>query len=273
MCIISIMAFRYKINNRPKIVVADDCTSTIEGTIKKFSAFGSENFTCTGLTWDTSDNSFWIGDYGTQNMGDIPYPRIVEVDKDLKKILRVLELSNVLSIDDNLQGVAYDQKNDSLWLAVGESCKNIDKNGNLIYEFNLGKYSKYNANGICVDNDTLWILCYSKYLLHYDKTGFLIKEYRFNYKDQDQICIFEDTILATIGSDYSGENNYVVSIDKDADASMYVKYQLKGSYAIEGIAIVDGKLYIANDGLYHNAKIKESYISVYDLEYSDIDCQ
>ncbi|MDD2971661.1 MAG: hypothetical protein PHE02_05970 [Lachnospiraceae bacterium] len=264
--IIGIEVLGYNTINRTEhVVVADDCTLTLEANIKEFNTFGSDNFTCTGLTWDASDNSFWIGDYGALNFGDMLVPRVVEIDKDLRKVLKVLEVSDVLSDGDNLQGVAYDQNNNSLWLAVGDSCKNINKDGKLIYEFNLGKYSSYKANGICVDNDTLWVLCYSKYLLHYDKTGNLIKEFNFNYKGQDQICIYEDTILATIGADYTGENNYVVSIAKETDASMSVKYQVKGAYAVEGIAVVDGKLYIVNDGLYHDAKIKESYISIFDI--------
>ena len=51
-------------------------------------------------------------------------------------------------------------------------------------------------------------------------------------------------------------------MDKNS-GDISVKYKVIGAYAVEGICIVGSNMYIANDGLYHNAKIKESYISAY----------
>lgn len=36
-------------------------------------------------------------------------------------------------------------------------------------------------------------------------------------------------------------------------------------FAIEGIIVIDDKMYILNDGKYHKAKMQDSYIAVYDL--------
>lgn len=253
-----------KLATNPKSVIKDNNTTVLNGNLISFRAFGADDFSCTGLTWDEKDNAFWIGDYGAKSIDDTPSPRVVEVNKDLTEVLRIIDLTGVISSNDNLQGVAYDQSNDSLWLAVGDTCKNIDKDGKLLSEFSLGKFSKYKSNGICVDDGTLWVLCYSKYLLHYDKAGNLIEENRFNYKNQDQICIHDGMLLATVGADYNGDGNYVMVIDRITGKTL-VKYQTIGAYAVEGICVVDGKMYIANDGLYHNAKIKESYISVFDI--------
>lgn len=255
----------YRFINQPKAVVGDADTIVLEGKSVLFNEFGSDNFTSTGLTFDKKDNVFWIGDYGALKSTYSPTPRVIEVNRDLTKVLSIIDLSNVLSNSDNLQGVAYDEITDSLWLAVGDSCKNIKKDGTLISEFDLGKYKKYKSNGICVDKDSLWVLCYSKYLLHFDKNGQLLNKYRFDFKDQDMIFNNGNELLITVGADYNGESNYVISFDKNTGKSI-VKYQTIGAHAVEGLSIVDGKMYIVNDGLYHNAKIKESYFAVYDLK-------
>lgn len=263
--LLGIVFWRYNLINKPKTVVGDASTLLLEGKSITFTEFGADNFTSTGLSFDEKDNAFWIGDYGALKSTDTPTPRLIEVDKDLSKVLNIINLSNILSKGDNLQGVAWDQTNDSLWLAVGDSCKNIKKDGTLISAFDLGKYKKYKSNGICVDVDSLWVLCYTKYLLHFDKSGKLLNEYRFNFKDQDMLYNNGKELLATVGADYNGEANYVVSFDK-ATGKSYVKYQVIGSYSVEGISIVDDKMYIVNDGLYHDAKIKESYFAIYCLK-------
>ena len=263
--LLAIFFLEYKFIDKPKAVVGNTTTIVLEGKTITFTEFGVDNFTSTGLSFDERNNTFWIGDYGTAESADVQTPRVVEVNKDLNKVLRIVDLSNILSNCDNLQGVSWDQTNDSLWLAVGDSCKNINKDGTLISEFELGKYKKYKSNGICVDKDSLWVLCYSKYLLHYKKSGTLLKEYKVNFKDQDMLFNSGNELLITVGADYNGESNYVVSFDKNT-GKIRVKYQTIGSYAVEGLSIVDGKMYIVNDGLYHDAKIKESYFAIYDLK-------
>ena len=249
---------------KPQKIVADSNTEVIEGTNISFESFGIDNFMCTGLTWDSYDSAFWIGDYGALTNTETPAPRLVEVDKALKNVIQTIDLSSILSTADNLQGVAFDNSNNSLWLAIGKTVKNIDKTGTVLSEFDLGKYSKYMANGICVDSEdgTLWVLCYSRYLLHYDKFGNLIKKMNVNFRDQDHIVVNADQIWVTAGADYNGDENYVLTMDKNS-GDISVKYKVIGAYAVEGICIVGSNMYIANDGLYHNAKIKESYISAY----------
>ena len=254
----------YNSLNTSQIISGNANTVILDGEKREFSTFGVEDFTCTGLAWDSIMNSIWIGDYCAKSANNTPSQRVIQINKELTEVISIIDLSNMLNTNDNLQGVAYDDYNDSLWLAVGDSCKNISKDGKLIFAFDLGKYKKYKSNGICVDGDTLWVLCYSKYLLHYDKSGNLIKEYSFNFKDQDMLFNSGDELIATVGADYNGENNYVVTFNKNTGETD-VKYQIHGAYAVEGISIVDGKLYILNDGLYHDAKIRESYFAIYDL--------
>lgn len=264
--IVGLYLLGLRLHLNPKIISKEEDTVRLEGRNIAFKEFGAENFTCTGLTWDDNDKTFWIGDYGAMSNKDTPSPRVVEVSRDLSEIVKLVDLSEVLSSDDNLQGIAYDELTNSLWLAVGDTVKNISKDGALIFEFDLGKYTKYKSNGICVDetDDSLWVLCRTKYLLHYDKSGNLIKEYQFNYKDQDQIFLYDGMMLVTVGADYTGEENYIVSINIE-NGNISVPYQISEAYAVEGICVVEDKMYIANDGLYHDAKIKESYISVFEF--------
>lgn len=262
--------FVYKMGERPISLSNQVVEST---TMQKradeliyFEDFGAEDFTCTGLTWDSNNQSFWVGDYGAMSPKESTDPRIVEVSQDLKEIKSTVNLSKIVKGNDNLQGIAYDDQSDTFWVAVGDTIKNISKEGILLSTLELGRYAKYKSNGICYDSgdDTLWILCYSNYLLHYDKNGKLIDKYNINYSDQDQICLNDDTILATVGADYHGNENYVISIDKK-NGDTQVLYRLESSCAIEGICLIGGKMYITNDGLYHHANILNSYIAVYDI--------
>ena len=124
---------------------------------------------------------------------------------------------------------------------------------------------KYKSNGICVDGDSIWVLCYSKYLLKYNKNGELLEKISFDYKDQDMITLYEDQLLITVGADYNGDNNFILSYNLKTKETT-VKFKVLGSYAVEGVTVLDGELYIANDGLFHDAKIKSSYIVKYNID-------
>lgn len=229
-----------------------------------FSEFGDDNFTCTGLTYDDEDKSYWIADYGSYSMENDPLPRIVEVDAELTSVIKSINLIDALESGSNLQGLCYDKKDNALWCAVGKSIIEFDKNGTLIKSINLGKYSKYLANGICYDSedDSLWVICASKYILHYDKDGNVLQEIDFNYADQDHIVKQGNDLLVTVGADYRGTNNFVCRLSTE-DGSIKALYRVNGSNSVEGICINDEKVLIANDGLYHSDLKGESYISVY----------
>lgn len=163
-----------------------------------------------------------------------------------------------------MQGIAYDCTDNCIWIATGKDIVSIDKIGKIQKKFSLGEYENYIANGVSYhsESETLWILCYSKYLLKYDKNGNLLKRFDSNYLDQDHI-FFDDEIFVSAGADYNGDDNYVIKIDP-LTGEENIRYKMLESFAIEGICVKEGNLYVANDGAYHNAKIKKSYISVYE---------
>ena len=227
--------------------------------------FNENDFTCTGMTYDTKNNSIWIADYGAENDNNELNPRLLELDYEYKNVINIINLKNIMDNSFNLQGISYDEIDNSLWLATGDYIYEINKNGDIIQKYSMGKYSKYKSNGIFVDNDKIWILCYKKYLLCLNREGDFINKYKFNFMDQDHIYIYNNKIYCTVGADYSGDNNFVFTFDLTTKVINNL-YKIEGSYAIEGIIIKDNIMYIANDGKFHNDIIGHSYISEYKLE-------
>lgn len=221
--------------------------------------------TATGISYNTNEDVFFIGNYGKATIDDSQfYPSIISMTQGFSCINNVLHF-DVGSID--VQGIAYDETNDSFWYTNGDSVINCSaSNTRELSRFSLGKYSRYKANGICIDtNDgSLWILCMYKYLLHYDKEGILKSVFDCGYIGQDHICMDSEGLLyISSGVDYHGDNNYVICIDKEANIKTI--YRVKGSYAIEGILVLQNSLYVVNDGLYHDAEIRNNYIQIYNI--------
>lgn len=233
-----------------------------------FEELGLDNFTCTGITYDSLNNSYWIADYGANSINDKPIPRIIEIDNEFKTIKNIISLENKLDKESNLQGITYDSDNDYLVLATGEYIYYVEKNGNIIKHEDLKKYSKCKSNGIAYNplDKSLWVLFYSNYLINYNSNFTINSKIKINYKDQDHIYYNSNTnhLFITVGADYLENNNYVLEYDLNEQMN-YKLYRINSSYAVEGIYLTDNKMYIVNDGFYHNAKIKKSYISVYDL--------
>lgn len=259
-----------KVYGRPKeiqTVYEGDADVLEPERIIDFSDFGADDFTCTGITYDIADNTFWIGDYGALNINDQVRPRVVEVDKDFVNILREIDLDSVLDSSANLQGVAYDSEDDCLWLAVGKNITAVDKSGTIIKTIEMGKYANNKANGICYnkEDDSLWVLCSSQYLLHFKKDGTLLAEFSFNYANQDHICTDGDYLYVTVGADYQGDDNFVCKVSLE-DGSIFSLFRLEQANALEGICIVDDRMLITNDGMYHSDLVGHSYITVFDEE-------
>ena len=192
--------------------------------------------------------------------------QLIELDSNLEMVLSEVQIEDYTNDGKlNLQGIAHDPIDDAIWIAVGDSIQKISKSGKLIKVIDLGKYKKYQANGICMDDadHTLWILCYNKYLLHFDREGSLVKSYPVNMKDQDMIYMYNGLIYITVGADYKGEENYCAVFDP-ATEKLWIQYELVQSYAVEGIYVDEDYIYIINDGAFHNAMIPRTYISVYE---------
>lgn len=270
--IIAISICCYLISNKPSKIEPShlECKENLKPKkIIYFEQFDEENFTCTGMTYDKKKNVIWIADYGAvDTLQEKKSPRLVAVNTNFSKVQKIINLEEKVTQSSNIQGIAYDTNEHIIWVATGETIIAVKSDGNIQYEIRNDRYYNEVANGIAYDeeNDSLWILCYEKYLITIDKQGEVLSKYKINIKDQDMIYIYGNQILLTAGADYDGENNYVVCLNKYT-GSIETLYRTIDSYAIEGLCVFNGKMYICNDGAYHNAQIDSSYI----VEYSWIE--
>ena len=254
--------------NRPINPIKKFDLNTIKLDAKKqimFDQFGETNFTCTGMTYDSKSNTIWIADYGLDKENEKMSPRLIEVDNDFNEVLVEIDLDEYVDDLFNLQGISYDKLHNSLWLATGEYVFEISKDGKQLSKFYMGDYAKYKSNGIAVDGDDIWVLCYEKYLLKLNRKGEVLNKYTFNFKDQDQIFIRNNKIYCTIGADYLGDNNFIFTFDINTQ-EINNEFQIKSSNSIEGIIIINDIMYIANDGLFHSDIVGRSYITEYKIK-------
>ncbi len=220
-------------------------------------------FTCTGLTKAT-DGSWWIGSYGkeTPESSSIQ-PSLVNVSNDFKVIRDEINRDG----SDNIQGLAFDNKTNSIWFSNGKEISNVSLTGEVISSFRLPK-SNVVPNGVAYNeqDDSIWVLGYEDYLYGFTKRGELIDLLSIDYPDQDHICFDENGDLwFSYGADYLGKNNYVCKYDI-VEGRVEVQYKVLNSYAIEGIYIDNNLLFVANDGVYHQSKDGKNIINVYSLK-------
>ena len=152
---------------------------------------------------------------------------------------------------------------------MGDRFCEISMNGDVYLSYASKLFTDNNANGIAYDKDTdtIWVLCEKDWLYHFSKNGSLIDRYSFDYYAQDHITIRDGLIYATVGADYNGEKNYIVVYDPIEHEVRKILRTLQ-CYAIEGIVIGDNnEVWICNDGAYHNAKYKYSYIAKYITDF------
>lgn len=219
--------------------------------------------TPTGVAYDEAAGTFWLCDYGSE---DKPCS-IYELSKDFRLTGKEIKLTSILDKDWNLQGITYDSQDDSFWIAVGNKIVEVDKDGKELNEIVLDQFDKFKSNGIAYDKETdsLWILCDRKLLINCSKNGKVQKSIKCNISDQDHLFFVDSSSLyISAGADYNGDDNFIMEVEVDTK-KIKALYRLEDSFAVEGISMLDGKLYVINDGIFHNAKIKDNYVSCYDL--------
>lgn len=243
-------------------IVADEVIELTREEKIQLPKIDGKEFTCTGMTYDSDSNLFWICNYGKETADDIEFsPSIVAFDLSMQVVVKTIRLD--ISNDSSLQGITYDSKTQSLWFTTGNVLYNISKNGEIIDRFS----TSYQYNGLLFDykKDVFYVLCYKRYLLTIDRHNEVIENRSVNYLNQDQLSFDGNgNILITVGNDYLGEDNYVVTYNLDNNIST-TKYRVLDSNSVEGIVYHNNKLYICNDGFYHNAKDKSNWISVYSV--------
>lgn len=232
-----------------------------------FSDFGSSDFTCTGFTFDEKEDCFWIVDNGHLKTGIEEEPRLVKVDRNLTQKENKIYLGEILGERSDVQGIAYDSKSDTFWITSRQWIYNIDKYANLKKKIKVFCYPFGFVNSIAYDRytDSIWVLTSKNGLFNYSKEGKVIKSHNFNIEQQDHIFLVnENLLLITFGANYCSNENYLVEVNLE-NGKLGQVYSLNESYAMEGIYVLGKDLYVVNDGLYHDAQIKKSYINIYEF--------
>lgn len=221
----------------------------------------NQGFTCTGMTFYDKDSVWYVGDIGTLSPENDLSSVIRVIDKNFQRIIRTIPLYTTFPDMQAIQGIAIDSIDTSIWLCSYEEnlIRHIDQGGN-----SLSYFSMKHPTGITYDkdDDTLWVLT-SDTLYKTDKLGNRIDSISFCERAQDQICKYGNKLYITSGDDYQKEQFvWTIDLNKNKYAKKYIA---SGCYAIEGIAIVDSVIYIANDGIYHNARIRANIVNCYPL--------
>lgn len=225
-------------------------------------SFPPEGFTCTGLCKNNIDNIFYIGNIGALTQKDNIKSSIEVFADDFGSYIGSIDISKLSNEIRDIQGIAFDYSNNSIWFCSFSENKiyNIDTNGNYMSDISMD-----NPTGIAYNqkDDSLWVLTYS-HLINIDKNGNVLESNKVKIKGQDQIFLAENNrIYFTAGINYDGEN-FVYEYDLDNNKLSKI-YTLVDSFAVEGIWIENGMMYILNDGFYHSAKDARNLICVYKL--------
>lgn len=230
-----------------------------------------KGFTCTGLAYDKLENIFWVGNYGKMLPTDsTTHNSVVALTFDGSSILNEINLSNTPFSATDIQGIAFDYRSNSLWIAssIGNLIGNISKNGVVLKTIDFQK-----PNGIVFDHrtNTLWVLTYSSDCVDFyniNTSGIVLDKFSFSgISDSDQLYLDDENncLYFSAGANYAGEN-FIYKINLDSK-KITDKYVFMDSYAIEGISINNNHLYIMNDGYFHSAKDRSNYMAIYNLDF------
>ena len=225
-------------------------------------------WTCTGLAYDIKSNTFLIGDIGKATPSTPEFAsQIIRVHPDFETIVEQIPLYTKFPNMSDIQGIAIDTSNDSIWFcSSGEGkVRNITQSGT-----NRGVFDLSSASGIAYSSrdDSLWILVTNtNEILKVSKSGTVKERYAFGYNETVDQCFLDESrglLYITAGANYSARNNiYCFNINTH---EQYIAC-IVDSYAVEGIWLGDtDKMIILNDGYYHSAYVGENQVNIYTIE-------
>lgn len=223
-----------------------------------------KGFTCTGLVYDKNEGVFYSGNIGKALPTTEGFKStIVKLSNDLEQNLGELKLYEIYPDMADIQGVTIDHSNDTFWFCsfAENMVRNVSKSG-----VDMGVIDFDRPIGIAYDNrdDSLWVLS-NEFLCNIKKNGEVVRKIDVKIEGQDQLYldVQNNTMYFTAGVNYKGKN-YVYSIDLNTE-EICLKYILKDSHAVEGIHIDNNKMYVLNDGYYHEGKEPVNQANIYDL--------
>lgn len=226
-----------------------------------------KGFTCTGIAYDSTDDVYYVGDIDKlQPNTGLLNPQIVILSNDFSTIEGTIPLSVTFPNMGEIQGIAFDTSDDTLWICsyTENKVRHISKTGASIGYFDLNK-----ASGISYDSetDTLWTCTLNQYIYNMEKDGTVISRFQWNETDALDQCFYDSSskiLYFDCGSNYS-QQNYLYAFNT-VNQYVYVACTLTDSYSVEGICLESDRLIILNDGYYHSATVAVNQVNIYNLD-------
>lgn len=227
-----------------------------------------KGFTCTGLSYDSTTDTFLVGDIGAMQPGESYHSQIVRMSSDFLTVEETIPLYETISTFGIIQGLTVDSKRGTIWVCstTENLIRQVDYQGNPISSFsvNLGSPTGvvYSPN-----DDTLWVLTYNNKIAHYSIAGSVLDSYDFAYSETLDQCFLDEyrgLLYITAGTNYTGRNNVYCFNANTHEQSIACTVD---SYSVEGIWLGDDdKMVILNDGYYHSASVPVNQVNIYTID-------
>jgi len=234
-------------------------------------ATSGKGWTSTGLAYDSTDGTWWVGNHGKQLPASPTYASsVVHLSADFTTIISEITISSLGETPASVQGVAYDTSDNTLWVVnkdpgVGSEVYHISKAGSLLGTFSVPE----GTNAIAYDStrDQLIISNDSTNTITWRSKGDLSAASLSLSAPADQLGYDEDTdmILATVGSGSDGLVRFydVATADYSGEPRIAETATLTGADAIEGVVLLNDVLYVTNDAYYHSGSPTLNRMLVY----------
>lgn len=225
-------------------------------------------WTCTGLAYDASNDTFLVGDIGKALPSSSGFAsQIVRMSHDFQTVEEEISLYTSFTSMQDVQGITIDTTDGTIWFCSTSENKirHIDTDGTSIGSFSVSG----SPTGICYSphDDSFWVLTYanSNNIKRMSKAGAVLEQYTFNYSDTLDQCFLDPErgyLYITAGANYSSRNNiYLFNTSTHAQSITCTV----DSYSVEGIWIGQDEMIIVNDGYYHSAYDGRNVANFYDL--------
>jgi len=242
-----------------------------------------KGWTSTGLFHD--NGTFWSGNDGRMNNKDSTYdPSVIRMDMDGTTILEQIDvhaLEQQAGVDwgiRTIQGVIVDNNGD-LWVASSNSHKIFKisaielENGETEYQLNPEELIVHQgANGLAFNPDTNEMMTYSVsngYVTVFDisdGSATMTRSFAIG-RGGDQMFYQAETghLMASFGG--NGKPGYIRIFDAETGARIGQSSTFAEVTAVEGISIVDNRLYFQSDAYFHpEGPVDLNQLIVYDLD-------
>lgn len=225
-------------------------------------------WTCTGLAYDPTTETFLIGDIGKELPSSTGFAsQIVRMSTDFEYVVGTIDLAGTFTAMQDVQGITYDTSDGTIWFcSTSENLvRHINPDGTSIDSFSMTS-----PTGIAYSpaNDSLWVLTYgtSNNIKRVSKSGAVQEQYTFSYSETLDQCFLDPDrgyLYITAGTNYTSRNNvYLFNTSTHAQSIACTV----DSYSVEGIWIGKGEMVIVNDGYYHSALDPNNVANIYTLD-------